>query len=270
MIVIIQGPINNFNIADAIIKNINLFAKQNFIRSIIISTYENNFNNYIMSNIACNNLEIIIYNDPGSEIIEPTRSVPLNLDRQITTSSMPTSIEAKIDEPVMKIRNDLIVTEIGVWLIRNINSRWEILKSKVFVLPITTTRPCDLNYPALQVCDWFYLLNSQIYSQVFSVDSCSVSHESKISVDKSGRLSFGSENYITNKILSVMGVNNYSNMWDVDRKKWAMEFNNHFSVLPFLFAFRSIKYKRVYRNIISSPILSQVKSIYIIFFYKNK
>ncbi|MBU3589071.1 hypothetical protein [Polynucleobacter sp. 80A-SIGWE] len=266
MIVIIQGPINSIEVANAILSNLNIFKNEKFVRAIVVATYKNNFIDYIANKIDSEIVKFQIYNDPGSRIMEPTRGVALNLDRQILTSSIPASIKINIDEPVIKIRNDLMVTSMGMWIIKNINLRWMVLKNFVFVVPITTTRPKDIRYPSLQVCDWFYIINSQIYSKVFNVGKVSNNNEFNISIEKSGRLSFGAENYIVNKILIAMNINSYSNMWDVDRVKWSLEFKSNFCVLPYFFLFKSIKYKRVYRNLLASPILLQFKSIYTIFF----
>ncbi len=260
MIVIIQGPIDTEESLNNLELNIRAFCRLKCVKKIIVSCYKNEFTERIDHKNRLERIYIKYNDDPGTKIIEPIRRVPFNLDRQMRTSSIPDWLDIQANEPILKIRSDLKVTGIGLFFIKNIIKKWEKFESKIFVLPVTTTNPSDLNYPALQVCDWFYLMRHSIYKKVFDAErDKKYSYENEIS-NESGRLNFGVENFITNRILDAIGIKKYDDMWDLDRDKWNAEFNDNFEILPYILCFKSIKYKRVYKNLLASPKMKTLKT----------
>jgi hypothetical protein len=249
---LIQGPVHNYEHAlkiEMFLGKINFYLNPSLI---ILNSHNNEFVKHIkfanFPNLSIN--EII---DPGCYVTEPIRNVPLNLDRQLSTSSSSLINKYKIDV-VIKTRSDLFLTSLGFIAIKIILSNWYFFKNKTFVIPITTSNPLDSRYPLFQVCDWFYIMNSNLYSSVFNFYSLKDRVEHSVYIKGKNNLLYGAENFICLKFLKVQGLKIIAkDMWDNSfRRTWNELFKKYFIVLPYLGFFKSIKYRRVYKNLYHS------------------
>lgn len=260
MIVIIQGPVNSLNIAKVVISNVKALCNIHAVKKIIINTYRNTETENLMLMIQSDRVIIKFYADPGCKLREPIRNVPLNLDRQMLTSALPSDVQVDSSEIIMKIRSDLRILKAGSILLKLLIRRWVKFESKVYVLPITTTKPKDLRFPRLQVCDWLYIMRADLYVKVFSPQHGEVSHEETLSYIENGMLTFGNENYIANLILKESNRRFYNNMWDVNLEKWDKDFSEVFGVLPYIGCFASTKYRNMLPNLRFSPTFIRLKT----------
>ena len=251
ILVIIQGPIHSSHHASLISKQINkifIYLNPNIL---LLQSHSSEFFSDI--NYKNKKFHLVKIKDPGSSVVEPIRNVQLNLDRQLSTSSSLHVINSKINI-VLKIRSDLFLTFFGFLAIKIIFQNWIFFKNKIFVIPITTSNPLDSRYPLFQVCDWFYIMNSNLYSSVFNFYSLKDRVEHSVYIKGKNNLLYGAENFICLNLLKAQGVKiRAKDMWDNSfRHEWHVLFKKYFIVLPYLGLFKSIKYKRVYKNLYHS------------------
>jgi hypothetical protein len=251
VLVLIQGPIYDYHHASLISKQVKKIFKNLNPNTLILQSHSSDFFSKI--NYTNKNLFLVKIKDPGSSVIEPIRKVQFNLDRQLSTSSSSRIIKSDVDI-VIKMRSDLFISFLGFFAIKIIIKNWNLFKNYVAVVPITTTNPLDLRYPLFQVCDWFYLMDSKRYSTVFSFYSSSDKIEKKLYVKNTQKLLFGAENFICLKLLKASGEKiKPIDMWDNSfRDIWLHLFKKYFIVLPYYGFFKSIKYKRTYKNLYHS------------------
>jgi hypothetical protein len=251
VLVLIQGPIYDSNHAYLISKQVKNIYEILSPHTLILQSHSSDF----FSGIKCDrkNLFLVKIKDPGSSVIDPIRKVQFNLDRQLSTSSSLRIGKSKVDI-VIKIRSDLFISFLGFFAIKIILKNWNFFKNFDTVLPITTTNPLDLRYPLFQVCDWFYIMDSERYSSVFNFYSSGDKIENKLYKKNTKELLFGAENFICLNLLKAQGIKiRAKDMWDNSfRHEWHVLFKKYFIVLPYLGLFKSIKYKRVYKNLYHS------------------
>ena len=251
VLVLIQGPIYDYHHAALISKQVKKIFKNLNPNTLILQSHSSDFFSKI--NYTNKNLFLVKIKYPGSSVIEPIRKVQLNLDRQLSTSSSSRIIKSEVDI-VIKIRSDLFISFLGFLAIKIIIKKWNVFKDYVAVVPITTTSPLDLKHPLFQVCDWFYIMDSERYSSVFNFYSSGDKIENKLYIKNTQELLFGAENFICLNLLKAQGIKiRAKDMWDNSfRHEWHVLFKKYFIVLPYLGLFKSIKYKRVYKNLYHS------------------
>jgi hypothetical protein len=97
-------------------------------------------------------------------------------------------------------------------------------------------------------------MNSNLYSSVFNFYSLKDRVENSVYIKGKNNLLYGAENFICLKFLKVQGLKIIAkDMWDNSfRRAWNLLFKKYFIVLPYLGFFKSIKYRRVYKNLYHS------------------
>lgn len=243
---VIQGPINDEYISN-VIENCKLIHKVFRNKYLISINTHSKIKKKIQLTSSNINIKINIIKDPGSRILEPIRNVPLNLDRQISTSILKENIND--EDIVVKIRSDLKMRFLFLFMLKKVIRK---LDDKIIVLPVTTTSPLDKRFPLFQVCDWMYVMSGHNYNYFFNSLTLPI-EDKKIFLIENKRLNFGVENYLCWQYLSKKNISDLPlSMWDNSyRLEWYNLFSKHFLVLPYIFI-SSLKYKFVFRNIISS------------------
>lgn len=198
----------------------------------------------------CNKQPNAIYHnirDVGSfRRTKSTRNSFPNLNRQIYSSMM--RAPPKFDVTV-KIRADLRIKSL-YFIKKSVNYVTKHPK-RVGIVAITTTGIRNMKYGLYHVCDWVYVMNTEIYQNVFNEANSSCEENL---YQSNGEMRFACESFITREILSSLGFQDLAlDQFDQKFVKiWAKQYNITFFMIPYLSTFRSAKYPRVFGNLRNS------------------